>query len=95
MKAKWWIIGLGLALLVALVSPLASPSPDGLERVAQDVGFLERGRDPWFRIIPDYLFPGIESEGLATVVAGVLGVGLMFLLMLGLGRLLRRTSPPA
>ena len=31
---RLWIAGLGIALLVALLSPLASPHPDGLERVA-------------------------------------------------------------
>ena len=41
MKLKWWHIGLLLALAVAIISPLASSAPDGLERVAENEGFIE------------------------------------------------------
>ena len=35
---KWWHVALAIALVLAFVSPLASGSPDGLERVAEDEG---------------------------------------------------------
>ncbi len=35
-RVKWWHVGLLLSLAVALLSPLASASPDGLEKVAED-----------------------------------------------------------
>ena len=79
----------GLALLVAVLSPGEQPS-HGLERVAEDQGFVERALAPVFEIIPDYAFPGIENEALSTIVAGVVGTAVLFLLMFGLGRLLAR-----
>src|SRR5207253_1608486 len=37
----WWLAGLAIAaLVVVILAPLASSDPDGLERVAQDHGFL-------------------------------------------------------
>lgn len=66
--------GIGIALLLAILSPLASSNPDGLEKVAEDLGFLSKGQGPLYNIIPDYVFPGIHDEKLATIIAGVLGV---------------------
>ncbi|MGB3768113.1 MAG: PDGLE domain-containing protein, partial [Phormidesmis sp.] len=40
---KFFLIGLGVALIIAaVVSPFASSNPDGLERVAEDLGFIDR-----------------------------------------------------
>ncbi len=66
--------GIIVALLLAVLSPLASSYPDGLEKVAEDLGFLSKGQGPLYNIIPDYVFPGIHDEKLATIIAGVLGV---------------------
>ncbi len=73
-----WALGLGLALLLALASPLASSHPDGLEWVAEQQGFLDSARGPLYEIIPDYVFPGIPNEALATIAAGVLGTLIVF-----------------
>ncbi len=78
MKAKWWLISLLVCLAVASLAPLASSSPDGLERVAQDKGFIDRAQEPPFHAISDYLFPGIENEALATIVAGLVGTLILF-----------------
>ena len=82
--------GLLLALAVAVLSPLASPHPDGLERVAEDQGFMERAIDPPFHVISDYLFPGIQDERLATILAGLLGTIIVFGLVFMLARVVRR-----
>ncbi len=74
----WWLAGLAIALAVASLSPLASSSPDGLERVAEDKGFLDTAQDSPYEIIADYLFPGIENEALATILAGVVGTVIVF-----------------
>lgn len=66
--------GVILALLLAVLSPMASSNPDGLEKVAEDLGFLSLDSGPLYHIIPDYAFPGIHNENLATIVAGVIGV---------------------
>lgn len=89
-RRAWWLAGLALAILVAVLSPLASPEPDGLERVAEDHGFIQRALEPAYRLIPDYLFPGIADERLATITAGILGTLLIFALTCGLALFLRR-----
>jgi ABC-type Fe3+ transport system permease subunit len=91
-KKYWWVAGLLLALAVVLFSPLASPHPDGLERVAEDKGFLDQARDAPYKTIPDYLFPGVENEATATILAGVVGTVIMFGLGCGLAWMLRRRS---
>ena len=68
-----WIGGLSIALILAVLSPLASSNPDGLERVAEDQGFLAAAQAPQYNLIPDYLVPGVSNEALATIVAGVIG----------------------
>jgi cobalt/nickel transport system permease protein len=74
--------GVAVAVLLAILSPLASAFPDGLEWVAEQQGFGDAARDAPFEIIPDYVFPGIADEGMATVVAGIVGLGLVFAVML-------------
>ena len=47
-KGVWMIVGIGLAvslLLAGVVSYYASSSPDGLEKVAGDIGFIESAED--------------------------------------------------
>ena len=78
MKSKWWLIALAICLAVACLAPLASSSPDGLERVAEDQGFIDAARDAAFQVIPDYLFPGVGSEALATILAGLIGTLILF-----------------
>lgn len=72
------IVGLAIAALLAVISPLASAHPDGLEWVAEKNGFLDLGRDAPYNIIPDYVLPGISSEALATILAGVVGLLIVF-----------------
>ena len=58
-------VALAVALAVGLataVSPYASSSPDGLERVADDKAFIDDGRLHSLQErspIPDYAFPGV------------------------------------
>jgi cobalt/nickel transport system permease protein len=76
--AAVWAFGLGIALFLAILSPLASSNPDGLEWVAEQKGFLETARGPLFNIMPDYVFPGISNEALATILAGIIGALIVF-----------------
>jgi cobalt/nickel transport system permease protein len=59
--------------VVLLLAPLASANPDGLERVAIDLGFYRQGQDPLYQIFPDYTLPGLGETPLSTIFAGVLG----------------------
>jgi hypothetical protein len=92
MKLKWWHGALIFALFVALLSPLASASPDGLERVAEDKGFIETASEALFNLIPDYVLPGIGSEAGATILAALIGTLLIFGIVYGLARLLKARS---
>ncbi len=85
--AAVWIFGLGIAAVLAVLSPLASAHPDGLEWVAEQKGFLEAARTPLYNLIPDYVFPGISNEALATIVAGIFGMLIVFGVALGVAYL--------
>ena len=94
-------VAIALALAVGLAtaaSPFASPSPDGLEKVAEQKAFLDQGKlhdiqedSP----IPDYAFPGIDNERVATGVAGFAGTLGVFAIGLGLAWLVRRRPDAA
>ncbi len=90
MRKKWWIGGLLIALALTLLSPLASSWPDGLERVAEELGFTGRGQEAPYKVIPDYLLPGVASEGLATILAGIAGTLVVFGLTYTIARAIRR-----
>jgi hypothetical protein len=89
MKTKWWLIALLVCLAVASFSPLASSSPDGLERVAEDKGFIDVGKEAPYQIIADYVFPGIENEALATILAGWIGTLILCGMVYGVAWLLK------
>ena len=89
MKFKWWHGVLILALFLAILSPLASSSPDGLERVAEDKGFIDTALEAPFEIIPDYVMPGIGREAIATILAGIVGTLILFGIGYGLAKLLK------
>ncbi|HOO97553.1 MAG TPA: PDGLE domain-containing protein [Caldisericia bacterium] len=78
MKNKnFWFFTAGLILAIVLavfISPFASPHPDGLERVAEDKGFIDMAQETWESApLPDYTVPGIENEGVSTATAGAIG----------------------
>ena len=90
MKLKWWHIALLICLAIAFISPLASSSPDGLEKVAEDKGFMEEAVEAPYELITDYVLPGIENEALATILAGLIGTLVLFGAVCGLAWLIRR-----
>jgi cobalt/nickel transport protein len=98
-KGIYIFIFAGLALAVALaliVSPWASSSPDGLEKVAEDKGFIEKTEqtDPTWNSapVPDYAMPGLDEShpALATALAGLAGTVAIFLIAWGLALVLKK-----
>jgi cobalt/nickel transport system permease protein len=96
-RRTWGFIAVALALTVALVllaSPFASQAPDGLERVAIDLGFDTSGLGGWdFSPVPDYELPGISNAGLATAIGGLIGTAALFAILVALGRRLSAPAP--
>lgn len=86
------VVGGVMALVLAVLSPLASSNPDGLEWVAEQNGFLEMAQGALYSVIPDYVMPGVSDPALATIAAGVLGALIVFVVAYGIGRAERRTS---
>ena len=90
MRLRGWIAAYLLVLAVVLLAPLASSAPDGLERLAENEGFAERATDAPFSLLAGYLFPGVENETLALLLAGWIGVTAIFLLAGGLTLTVKR-----
>ncbi|MEX5631814.1 PDGLE domain-containing protein [Parafrankia sp. FMc2] len=92
------VVGLFVAFVLAgFVSGYASSSPDGLEKVAEDKGFIQQADDHSFADWPlaDYAVSGIGNERLAGAVAGVIGVSIAYVVgavvVLGITRLRPRS----
>jgi hypothetical protein len=91
---RFTVIALAVAIgLGTAASPFASPHPDGLERVAEDQGFLARGhlaRVQEHAPVADYAAPGVSDARIATGLAGFGGTLLVFALGTGAATLVRR-----
>ncbi len=96
----FFISGLAIALVIAaIVSPFASSDPDGLERVAEDLGFIDRAQPeppaqklPSASVFDGYALRGVP-DAVATPVAGIVGALAAFGVAWGAGKLLIRKSP--
>lgn len=94
-QKKFIIAGFALSLLLAgVVSNYASSSPDGLEKVAEDIGFLENAKEHTNSdgLLADYGVKGVENERLSTGAAGVIGVLATAGVSSGLFLILRRKN---
>ncbi len=89
------LVVLGLALVIAGVASFyASASPDGLNRVAGDLGFASAEQPSGGGPLAGYEVPGVGHGRISGGLAGVLGC----LVVLGLSSLLvrlRRSPEPA
>jgi hypothetical protein len=93
------IFALAVAIgLATAISPFASSSPDGLEKVATDKAFADDGQLHALQDdspMPDYAFPGVHDERVATGLAGFTGTLLVFGLGYGLAAVARRRPTTA
>jgi len=74
----WVPLGLLVVLAVTLLAPFASASPDGLERVAQEIGFLALAQEASYEMLPDYTLPFLGETALSTILAGLIGALIVF-----------------
>ena len=84
-RTLWAFVAGGLLVAASLaffVSPHASSSPDGLERVATDRGFIDTapGHAMVDAPLADYGVRGVDDPRLSTGLAGVIGVAVCFAL---------------
>jgi cobalt/nickel transport system permease protein len=86
----WIVAGILVSLIAIFISPLASGNPDGLEKVAQDLGFLNQGLGSPYQILPDYTVPFFGETDLSTVMAGIVGAVVIAGLIILVGRNMRR-----
>ncbi len=93
-SANWGVVagGFVLTVLLAIISPLASSHPDGLEWVAEKTGFLFTAQDAPYNLIPDYAAPGIQNEAIATITAGLIGALIVFGVMAAVANQNKRRS---
>lgn len=89
---NWIFVGGIVALLVVLISPLASGDPDGLERVAIDMGFIDAGQSAPYQIIPDYTIPFLGETAISTIIAGIVGVIAVGAIIMLIGRGMKAKS---
>jgi cobalt/nickel transport system permease protein len=87
----WALAGMALSLAVVLLSPFASVKPDGLNRVAMDLGFIHSahsGSGP----LAGYTFPLLESASASRIVAGGIGIVTVLAVALVAGRSMQKRS---
>ena len=88
---RWWIIGIVISVLIVVVlAPRASSDPDGLERVAEDTGFIGQAENVVAGLLGDYAIPGLDDPAVSTVLSGLLGLAIILGLVFLLGRVLAR-----
>ena len=96
MKQKSFLISGFVAslFLAGVVSFYASSNPDGLEKVAEDIGFIETAEDHTYAegALADYGVKGVENPRLSTGLAGVIGVVATGVVSTGIFMLVRRKS---
>ena len=59
------------------------------------MGFLDRGEGPAYEILPDYALPLVENEALAPMLAGGIGVLVVFAAAYGVAVLRQRLDRPS
>jgi len=94
MKTKrFYFVALVISLFIAgFLSFYASSAPDGLEKVAIDLGFIETAKDSAVSdsALADYGVAGVEHERLSVGIAGIIGVIVTGIVMYGIVRLIGR-----
>ncbi len=87
------LIGLAISIFIAsMLSFYASANPDGLEFVAEQVGFLNTAKDSAVSGSPlaDYALIGQENERFSVGIAGIVGVILTAVISFGLFTFLKK-----
>ncbi|MHA1131080.1 MAG: PDGLE domain-containing protein [Candidatus Helarchaeota archaeon] len=87
-----WLAVIIVVLAAFLYIPTYIAGPDGLEAVFQTYGFEPTGT-PWVGLFPDYAFPGISSPFITSLMAGIVGTLIVFMVAYGFGKLMVTSRP--
>lgn len=87
----WIFAGVAISLAVVLLSPMASLHPDGLNRVAENLGFLNSAQSN-SGPLAGYSVPFIENASMAKIAAGVIGALVVLALSILAGRSLQKKT---
>ena len=71
-KVSFYGLFIILILLLSLITPFASSSPDGLESVAEEFGFTQT--DGVVLFLDDYGISAVNNDFISTVLSALLGV---------------------
>ena len=71
-KVSFYGLFIILILLLSLITPFASSSPDGLESVAEEFGFTQT--DGIVLLLDDYGISAVNNNFISTVLSALLGV---------------------
>ena len=89
------LVGIIASLVIAMfVSSFASAFPDGLEKVAENLGFIDKAEEVVAErnfLIPDYTFGAVDNELWQTSLAGLFGV-LIILAIFGIVYLIYKAA---
>jgi cobalt/nickel transport system permease protein len=85
----WIFTGVLIALVVVLLSPFASANPDGLNRVAMDLGFIQTAKTA-SGPLAGYTIPFLSSISASKVVAGAIGVIVVLAIVFITGRSMQK-----
>jgi len=81
-----------IVVFLAVFIPLASSSPDGLERVVENFGVAEH-QPFWNGIMTDYAIAAIADPYVSTLLAGVFGTFMVLLAAFLLGKTMTAKNP--
>jgi hypothetical protein len=81
-----------ILVFLAVFIPLASSSPDGLERVATTFGVAEQA-PIWNGIMSDYAITAITNPYVSTLLAGIIGTLMVLIAGFLLGKAITPKKP--
>jgi cobalt/nickel transport system permease protein len=77
----WVVAGIAISLLVVVLSPLASTNPDGLNRVAMNLGFIHSAQTH-AGPLTGYTLPLLKSLSLSKITSGAIGLAVVSLIVI-------------
>lgn len=89
---RYLIILFVISIILILFSPFASSFPDGLEKVSEIFNFHERSTTLISSPMPDYTLPIIKNVNLSTILSGIIGAIVTFILIYLIGSIFMKKS---